>query len=73
MLDQIDALPGAERELALRHRHMQRHAVEHRLDMRRHVVGALDIVNPGRVFRRQPVERADEIAPARPDRHSPGW
>ena len=58
VLDQIDALPGAERELALRHRHMQRHAVEHRLDMRRHVVRPFDVMDPGRVFRRQTIERA---------------
>ena len=29
--------------------------------MRRHVVGPLDVVDPGRVFRRQTVERGDEI------------
>ena len=40
---------------------MQRDAVEHRLDVRRHVVGTLDVVDPGRVFRRQAVERGGQV------------
>ena len=50
MLDQIDALPGAERQPAAAHRHVQRHAGQHGLDVRRHVVRALDVVHPGRVL-----------------------
>ena len=73
VLDQIDALPGAEREFAADDRHMQRHAVEHGLDMRRHVVRALDVVDPGRVFRRQTIERRHQVGSARRDRHFPGW
>ena len=46
MLGDIDALPGAERQRAADDRHMQRHAVEHGFDMRRHVVGSFDIVHP---------------------------
>ena len=47
---------GAERELALGYRHMQRHTVEHGLDVRRHVVWPFDIVDPGRIFRHQVIE-----------------
>ena len=55
VLGEIDALPGAERKLAAGHRHMQRHAVEHRLHVRRHVVRAFGIVHPSGIRRREPL------------------
>ena len=61
VLDQINSLPCAQRQSAAGDRHMQRHAIEHRLHMGRHVVGPFDIMNPGRIFRRKPIERSDEI------------
>ena len=61
VLDQIDSLPGAERERAAAHRHVQRHAGQHGLDVSRHVVGALGRVHPGAVGGRKPVQRGDEI------------
>ena len=62
MLDEIEALPSAERGASPTYRNMQRNAVNHRLHMRRHVVRPLRIVHPWRVFRRQPVEGRDEMA-----------
>ena len=48
MLDQVDRLPGAERELAVQHRDLQRGRRQHGLDMRRHVVGAFGVVASSR-------------------------
>ena len=62
VLDQIDALPGAERERAAAHRDVQRNAGQHGLDMRRHVVGAFDGVHPGAVVGREPAQRRDRSA-----------
>ena len=51
VLAQVDALPGAEREPAVADRQRQRRAEQRRLDVGRHVVGALDGVRPvGRVL-----------------------
>ena len=73
MLDKINSLPGAERELAANHRHMQRYAVEHRFHMRRHVVGPFDIMDPGRVLGREPIERGNQDPLARLNLRFPGW
>ena len=73
VLDQIDALPGAERELAAGDRHMQRDAGEHRLDMRRHVVGPFGVVDPGRVVPARGGRAPVRGRSARRDRRSPGW
>src|SRR5262245_13609972 len=40
VLDQIKALPGAERKRATLYRDMERNAIEHALDVSGHVVGA---------------------------------
>src|SRR4051812_29093480 len=57
MLRDVNTLPGAERHLAARDRHVQRKPVEHGLDMSRHVVRPLDFVNPAGVRRRHTLER----------------
>src|SRR5439155_2774879 len=46
VLGEIDALPGAERQRAVEHWNVQRHAVEHRLHVAWHVIGAFRIVHP---------------------------
>src|SRR5262245_33461979 len=61
MLGQIETLPGAERELAVDHRHLQRDAVYHGLHVRRHIVGPFHIVDPAGVSRRDAIERGEEI------------
>ena len=61
MLDQIDRLPGSEREPALQHRNLQRRRRQHGLDMRRHVVGAFGVVAPPGALGREPAERRHEI------------
>ena len=53
VLGEINALPGAERELAARDRHVQRNPVQHRLHVRRHVVRAFGVVHPAGVRRAQ--------------------
>src|SRR4029078_12958961 len=58
---EIDALPSSKRELASGNRHLQRHTIEHGLDVGRHVIGPFDIVNPWRVLGREPVERGNQI------------
>ena len=72
MLDQIDRLPGSEREFALQDRNLQRGRRQHGFDMRGHVVGTFGVMAPSGIFGRQPIERrpADRRAPS--DRHSPG-
>jgi hypothetical protein len=61
VLDQIDALPRAERERAAGHRHVQGDAGQHGLDVGRHVIGAFNRVHPAGVLRRQPAQRRGEI------------
>ncbi|GCC48047.1 hypothetical protein chiPu_0032528, partial [Chiloscyllium punctatum] len=61
MLDQIDALPGAKRHLAVEHRDLQRGRRQHGLDMRRHVIGTFGVVTPAAVFRRCAVERRHQV------------
>ena len=63
MLDEIDALPGAERHLAVHDRNAETDAREHRLDMARHVVGALFLMGVVRAFGRKRLECVAEIAP----------
>ena len=57
VLDDIDALPGAERHLAVKHRNLQRRCGQHGLDMRRHVIRPLGVVHPAGIFGRKPLER----------------
>src|SRR5215831_14748018 len=49
VLHNVDALPCAKREGAINHRHVQRHAGEHRLYVRRHIVQPFDIMNPASI------------------------
>src|SRR6185312_6898818 len=50
MLDQIDRLPGSQREFILQNRYLQRGRRQQGLDMRGHVVGSFGIVCPARVL-----------------------
>ena len=61
MLGDINALPGAERQIAVTDRHLQGHAVEHGFDMGRHVIGPFNVVHPAGIGRRQAAERSDQI------------
>ena len=62
MLEQINALPGPQGELALHDRNRELHAGQRRADVGRHVVGAFVCVpiSP-RLLRRQAVEKRLEI------------
>src|SRR5262249_5850765 len=62
MLGNIDALPRTERERPANHRDVERHAGEHGLHMRRHVVRPLRIVNPAGSRGCKALERARKIA-----------
>ena len=63
VLAQVDPLPGPEREPAPRHRQRQRRPEQRGLDVRRHVVGALQRVGPVRsVLRNRGVEVGLEVA-----------
>ena len=53
MLDQVDRLPGSQRQRAAQHRDLQRGRGQHGLDMRRHIVGPFGVVAPSGVFGRQ--------------------
>ena len=59
VLDDIDALPGAERHPAALDRDAEAHRGEHRLDVARHVVGALFLVRVVRPLRRERVQRIE--------------
>ena len=48
VLDDVDALPGAEQHRAGLHRDRQRRCRQRRLDVGRHVVGPFDVVHVGR-------------------------
>jgi hypothetical protein len=61
VLDQVDALPGAKAESAGSNRDVQRHSVQHRFDMRRHIIRPFHVMDPGRIFRCEPIERRDQI------------
>lgn len=62
MLDQIDALPSAERHAAVLDRNADADRCEHRLDMARHVVGAFFLMRVVAILRRQQLERIGKIA-----------
>src|SRR6201996_7570327 len=61
MLDQVDSLPGSQRQAAVQDRNMQRRRSQHGLDVARHVVGAFAVVPPSGVLRRQPTQRGHQI------------
>jgi hypothetical protein len=61
MLDQIDALPGAERELSPKHRDVQRDAREHRLHVRGHIVRPLGLMHPRCARGREVIESRQKI------------
>ena len=68
VLEEIDALPGAERQPAGGHRNGERGRRQRRLDVRRHVVGAfaaVDEIAHRRIVgrRHQPPEEGVEVAP----------
>src|SRR5579871_1466760 len=62
MLEQVDALPGAEREPALEHGNDQAHLSERGAQMRGHVIGSLLIVRIAlRILRRELLEETLEV------------
>ena len=61
MLGDIDPLPGAEGECPGDHGNMHRHVSEHGLDMRRHVIGPFDVVDPAGIGRGEAIECDREI------------
>jgi hypothetical protein len=61
MLDKINALPHAERQLAADDRYVQRYAIEHCFDVGGHVIRAFHIMDPWRIFRRQTIKRSNQI------------
>jgi len=61
MLDEINRLPDTERQFAVQDRYVERHAIEHRFDVRGHVVRSLCFVDPRRIFWRYPVKRGNQI------------
>ena len=61
MLDKINALPHAERQLAANDRYVERYAIEHRFDVGGHVIRAFHIMDPRRIFRRQTIKRSNQI------------
>ncbi len=54
-------LPGSQSRRAAEHWDRAGHAGQRALHMGRHVVGAFSVMPPGGGFRRQPVQRVDEI------------
>ena len=58
MLGYIDALPGAESERAVDHGDIQRYASDHGLDMRRHIIGPFDVVDPAGIRRGKAIQCA---------------
>jgi hypothetical protein len=64
MLEEIDALPRAERELASDERNAELHLRQSRSDVGGHVVRAFVIMGVGvRILRRDPGEISFEVAP----------
>jgi hypothetical protein len=61
MLGYIDALPGAESERAVDHGDVQRYASDHGLDMRRHIIGPFDVVDPAGIGRGKAIQCARKI------------
>ena len=61
MFGDINALPGAEPQFPAADRNLQRHAIEHGFDMRRHIVRPFHFVDITGLRRRQPIERSDQI------------
>ena len=61
VLCEINPLPGAKREPAISHRHLQRDTIDHGLHVRRHVVGPFSVVDPTYVRGRNAIERGNEI------------
>ena len=72
MLDQVDRLPGSQREFALQHRNLQRSRRQHGLDMRRHVVGAFGVVASIRRLRARAGRAPSSDRRAPTDRRFPG-
>jgi hypothetical protein len=69
MLEQVNALPGAERRLAVHDRNRQLNLRQRRAQMRRHVVGAFVIVLiTSLLFRRQLLEECFQIGAHFPGR-----
>src|SRR4051812_32446880 len=62
MLGYIYALPGAKSERAVEHGNMQGYCSKHGLDMRRHVIGPFDVVDPAGIGRGDAVQRAHKIS-----------
>src|SRR4051794_1656567 len=62
MLGYIDALPGAESERAVDHGDIQRYASDHGLDMRRHIIGPFDVVDPAGIGRGKTIQCARKIS-----------
>jgi hypothetical protein len=61
MLGDINTLPRAERHFAANDGQMQGDAIDHRFDMRGHIVGPFGVVNPSCIFGRDPFECRDEV------------
>jgi hypothetical protein len=61
MLSDVNALPRAERHFAAGDGYVQGDAVDHRFDMRGHIVGSFGIMNPAGVVGRNALERRDEV------------
>src|SRR5262245_51679358 len=61
MLGDVDALPDLECERPGNHGDVERHAREHGLYMRRHIVRPLDIMNPVSTGGREAIERAHKV------------
>ena len=62
VLAQINALPCAKGEGAVDNGNVQRNAGKCRLHMRRHIIATFDIVHPGHIGGRQPIERGYEVS-----------
>ena len=62
MLGDIDALPGAESERAVDHGDIQGYASDHGLDMRRHIIGPFDVVDPAGIGRGKTIQCARKIS-----------
>ena len=62
MLGYIYALPGAKSERAVEHGNMQGYCSKHGLDMRGHVIGPFDVVEPAGIGRSNAIQRARKIS-----------
>ena len=61
MLSDVNALPRAEHHFAANDRYMQGDAGDHSFDMRGHIIGPFGVVDPARIFGRDPFECRDEV------------